>query len=302
MKVKISSLPPQQQADLTHLINCTTHFVKTTLGIANNAAWAACLDAMDYIRQHPRYRQQMKGGSTPAYQFKRCFGLLKKYESGLLYAPQHNYFHVADLTPKARKTWGYDITDQEYYDFWAAFGFTAYQTTKPFFTSLVNKIQLAYEHHGEPYAEIIGWAEAAHCTLDIARRIWVEAVNICPTFAKEYKGFNISKKEWEKMYRCFDLRGVADFWEKCVKDLYPKEFNLDELERKGIMAAYIQLEEQWMNENTIYNSRVKTAEDYADLFRTNGEMKKAMRQFAEMRDKAADEINPKKNTVAKTST
>lgn len=30
----------------------------------------------------------------------------------------------------------------------------------------------------------------------------------------------------------------------------------------------------------------------------NGEMKKAMRQFAEMRDKAADEINPKKNVVA----
>lgn len=250
--MKISSLTPQQQADLTHLLNCTTHFVKTTLGIANYAAWAACLDAMDYIRQHPRYRQQMKGGSTPAYQFKRCFGLLKKYESGLLYAPQHNYFRVADLTPKARKAWGENITDSDYYDFWAAFGFTAYQSTKPFFTSLVNKIRLAYEHHGDPHAEIMGWAVAAHCALDLAGQVWVAAVNNCPAFAKDYKGFNISKKEWEQVYRCFDLREVADFWEKCVNDLCPEKFDLDELERKNIIAGYIQLEEQWMNENTIY--------------------------------------------------
>ena len=99
------------------------------------------------------------------------------------------------------------------------------------------------------------------------------------------------------MYRCFDLRGVADFWDKCVKDLCPKEFDLDELERKNIEAGYTQLGEKWMDENTIYNSCIKTAEGYADMFRTNGEMKKAMRQFAEMRDKVEDELKPKKNVV-----
>ena len=31
-------------------------------------------------------------------------------------------------------------------------------------------------------------------------------------------------------------------------------------------------------------------------------MKKAMRQFAEMRDKVADEMEPKKNIIAKPST
>ena len=300
--MKASKLSPEQIEQLTHWLNTTTHFIKTTACIANNAAWAACLDAMDYIRKHPRYRQKMKGGSTPAYQFNRCFDMLKQYEKRLLYASDYAYFHVADLTPRARKTWGDNITDQDYYDFWAAFGFTAYHGTKPFFTSLVNKIRIAYVNHGDPHSEIMGWAVAAHCALDIAGQLWVAAVNNCPAFAKEYKGFNISKKEWEKMYRCFDLRGVADFWEKCVNDLCPKKFDLNELERKNIMAGYIQLEEQWMNENTIYNSRIKTAEDYADIFRTNGEMKKAMRQFAEMRDKVAEEMKPEKNIIAKTCT
>lgn len=293
-----SKLSPEQIEQLTQFLNATMNLIKTTAGIANNAAWAACLDAMDQIRKHPRYRQNIKGGSTPACQFKRCFDLLKKYEKGLLYAPNYAYFHVAYLTPKDRKMWGDNITDRDYYDFWAASGFTAYYySTKPFFTSLVNKIKLAYEHHGEPHAEIMGWAVAAHCALNIAGQLWEAAVNNCLSFAKEYKGVNISKKELEKMYRCFDLRGVADFWEKCVKDLCPKEFYLDELERKNIEAGYIQLGEQWMNENTIFNSRIKTAEDYADIFRTNGEMKKAMRQFAEMRDKVADEMKPKKNVV-----
>ena len=287
--MKASKLPPEQIERLARLLNSTTHFIKTT-SICNNAAWAACLDAMDHIRQHPRYRQSIKGGSTPAYQFKRCFGLFKKYEKRLLYASNYAYFHVNDLTPKARKTWGDNITDEDYYDFWATIGFITYQSTKPFFTSLVNKIRLAYEHHGEPHAEIIGWAVAARCALDIAGQLWVEAVNKCPAFAKEYKGLNISKQEWEKMYSCFDLRGVADFWAKCVKDLDPKEFDLDELERKNIMAGYIQLEETWMNENTIYNSRIKTAEDYADIFRTNGEMKKAIRHFAELRDSVRAEM------------
>ena len=287
--MKASKLPPEQIEQLTQLLNRTTNCVKTTMCIANNAAWAACLDAMDQIRKHPRYRQKMKGGSTPAYQFNRCFMLLKKYEKGLLYSSDYAYFHVADFTPQARKTWVDNITDSDYYDFWAASGFTTYQSTKPFFTSLVNKIRLAYEHHGEPHAEIIGWAMAAHHALDISGHLWVAVVDKCQAFAKTYKGFNISQKEWEKMYRCFDLRGVADFWKRCVNDLCPKKFDLDELERKNIMAGHIQLEEKWMNVNTIYNSRIKTAEDYSDIFRTNGEMKKAMRQFAEMRDKVAEE-------------
>lgn len=194
-----SKLSPEQIEQLTQFLNATMNLIKTTAGIANNAAWAACLDAMDQIRKHPRYRQNIKGGSTPACQFKRCFDLLKKYEKGLLYAPNYAYFHVAYLTPKDRKMWGDNITDRDYYDFWAASGFTAYYySTKPFFTSLVNKIKLTYEHHGEPHAEIMGWAVAAHCALNIAGQLWETAVNNCLSFAKEYKGSISRKKNWRR--------------------------------------------------------------------------------------------------------
>lgn len=285
-------LTDQQYTDLCHLLNATAGMIKTVVGIGNNAAWAACLDAMDYIRQHPRYRQQIKGGTTPARQFKRCFDLFHQYEKRLIYSIGIRFFHVADMTPETRKAYGPDFTDEEYYDFWSSFGFQAYQQTKPFFTSLVNKIRLAYLHHGDPNPEIMGWAVAAQCALDMAADIWESAVRNCDQMQREYTRLHIPQQNWRDMYRDFNLRPIADFWKKCVDDLNPTAtFRPTDLENKNIVMGYEQLEKMWMDENTLFGSRIKTAQDYAEIFRTNGEMKKAMRNFAEMRDKVAHALD-----------
>lgn len=284
------NLTKGQYLDMCQLINATSGLVKTVVGIGNNAAWAACLDAIDQIRKHPRYRQQIKGGTTPQKQFKRAFDMLKDYQRTLIYTNQNRFFHVADMSPKTRKVYGPDFSDADYYDFWSAFGFQAYQSTKPFFTSLVNKLRLAYEHHGDPEPEIMGWAVAAQCALDIAAGVWQSAVNNCDTMQREYSKLDIPQSRWEFLYKDFNLLPIANFWEKCVDCLAPKSnYALTELEKKNIKDGYEQLENMWMNEDTLYGSRIKTAEDYADIFRTNGEMKKAMRSFAEMRDKVANE-------------
>jgi hypothetical protein len=44
-------------------------------------------------------------------------------------------FHLDDLEPSVRRKYG-DITDREYYDFWASTGSQAYQQSKPLITSL----------------------------------------------------------------------------------------------------------------------------------------------------------------------
>lgn len=286
------NLTEKQHADLCRLINATSGMVKTVVGIGNNAAWAACLDAMDYIKQHPRYRQQITGGTTPARQFKRCFEMFHQYERKLIYTTDNRFFHVADMASETRKCYGSDFTDAEYYDFWATFGFQAYQSTKPFFTSLVNKIRLAYLHHGDPQPEIMGWAVAAQCTLDMAADIWKSAIRNCADMEKKYSHICIPQRRWEDLYKDFNLKKIADFWERCVNDLNPQAtFKPSELEQKNILIGYDQLEKMWMDENTLFGSRIKTAEDYADIFRTNGEMKKAIRCFAEMRDAVAHVLN-----------
>lgn len=285
------NLNDEQFHDLSRLFNGTNNLMRTVMGIANNAAWMACLDAFDQIKKHPHYRMSVKGGTTPRRQFKRCFDLLKAYERGLKFPVGQRFFHVADLTPKARKAYGPDFSDNDYYDLWAASGFIAYDTTKPFYTSLVNKIRLGFLNHGDPNPDIMGWAVAAQCALDIAARLWESGVSNCQAMQREFPniGFTIKEKQWRQLYKPFYIGPVADFWEKCVDDLNPARYQFTETELSNIMAGYTQLEEKWMSEDAVYGSRIKAAEDYAELFRTDGEMKKRIKHYAEMRELMAEE-------------
>lgn len=258
--------------------------VKTMVGIGNNAAYMACLDAIDQIRLHPRYHASVKGGRTVAKMYKRVFDALKAQERQLIYTQVNRFFHVADMPPQVRKTYG-NITDREYYDFWASFGFTAYSSTRPYFTCLVNKLKLAYEAHGEPHPDIMAWSNAAGLCLDMATEIYDKALERC-----SIKWPFIPLSIWRNVFKDFSLKAIADLWMSAHDGLDPTgSFELDDVERKNILMGYDQLCEMWTNEKTLFGSRIKTAEDYAEVFRTNGEMKKAQQKFAELRDKVEAE-------------
>lgn len=285
-------LTNEQCAEYSQLFNTTSGLIKTVCGIANNAAWSACLDAIDHIRKHPRYRQQIEGNTTPAREFNRFFCMMRNYERALIYPAinQIRFFHVADMTLETRKSYGADLTDHDYYDFWAAFGFEAYNETKPFFTSLVNKIRLAYLNHGYQDADIMGWAVAAQCALDISHDIWEAAIDQCGDLAWKLNHLSTNDKAWRQTYAPFDLKQHADFWERCVDCLNPSaNFLPTETEKKNINSGYIQYRDKLTDENVLFGSRIKTAEQFAEIFRTNGEMKKAMRKFAEARAAIAAE-------------
>ncbi len=251
--------------------------VKTTVGVGNNAAWMACLDAFDHIRRHPAYRHNVKVA------YKKCFDALKAYERALVHARSNRFFHLDDMTPATRKIYG-DITDRDYYDFWAAFGYQAYSDNYPFYTCLVNKLRLAYLGHGEQYPDILAWSTAAGLRLDMAGEIYSSALRRCAD-AEEWKHIGIPSKGWEAVFSSFDISHVARLWTEAHRLLSGRdEFQLDPTEKRNIEIGYQQLMEKWLDEDTLFGSRIKVAEDYAEVFRTNGEMKKAQREFAEMRD------------------
>ena len=93
--------------------------VKLICGVANNAAWMVVLDAHDHAKRCRGYRHGVK------HQFKAAIQALKDYERRLLYAEENRMFHLADMSEKVRKKYG-DISDREYYDFWASMGGAAY--------------------------------------------------------------------------------------------------------------------------------------------------------------------------------
>ena len=105
-KVKINN-----DAELNAIFTKCSSYVKYVVGVANNAAWAACLDSMEHIRQHPYYRNSRCGGTTPAREFNRCFGVLKSYERNLVYTEHNRFFRLSDMPPQTRAYYG-NITDR----------------------------------------------------------------------------------------------------------------------------------------------------------------------------------------------
>lgn len=264
-------------------LNQAAALVKTTVGVGNNAAWMACLDAFDRIRQHPAYRHKVKAA------YKKCFDALKAYERELVHARTNRYFHLDDMTPETRKIYG-DITDRDYYDFWAAFGYQAYSDNYPFYTCLVNKLRLAYLGHGDPHPDILAWSTAAGLCLDMAGEIYQSCIRKCSE-SEEWKHIGIPRSGWEYVFRTFDISHVARLWTEAHRLLSGKhEFDLEPTEKRNIEIGYQQLMEKWLDADTLFGSRIKTCEDYSEVFRTNGEMKKAQREFAEIRN-AVKQIN-----------
>lgn len=264
--------------ELARQITAASSMVKICVGIGNNAAWSACLDAYDHIKQHPRYRQQIKGGTTPAREFKRCFDMLHQYERNLIYTEHNRFFHVADMPEDTRRLYG-NITDRDYYDFWASFGAQAYNDQKPFFTSLVNKIRIANIHIGEKEPEIMAWATGAQCALDIAAHIF----QTCMTSTIRHIP-GVREESIRHIFSAFDLKSIADFWDKSTNTLSTPAKEPDPTDIKNIKDGMLQLEQKWTNNDSLFGSRIKTAEDYAEIFRTNGTCKKMMREFAEMKE------------------
>lgn len=250
--------------------------VKLVDGCANNAAWAACLDAYEYLKPLKRFNQQVRGGDTAGYAYKRCFKVLKEYQRNLIYASENRFFHVADMTEETRAFYAKDMTDEEYYDFWASFGFKAYQDNKQFLTCLVNKLRIVYEKNGIRNAEAAAWSMGGYMSLSVASECHADAVK---TVARQWGG---KLSEWQRLFRAFDLSHVEKLWGDAHRGFFPElsrvEFADDEFE--NVKLSFNQWADRLVKGKTLIKSRVDTVADFADdIFRTPGCAKKAIREL-----------------------
>lgn len=261
-----------------HMLNSSIFLVKMVCGVGNNAAWMACLDAFDRIKTHPRFLTRVKGGTTPRSLFLRCFEFLRKYERRLINNPQKPFFHVVELDEPSRRVFG-DISDHDYYDLWCAPGFQTYQDTLPFFTSLVNKFRLGYLSIGASCPETLAWANAAQVALELAVRIYNNAIATC-----HHRYPRVSTASFSRVFRDFCLSPVNRLWYQAMLALDPAcATPFSDTHRRNITQGIEQLEQLWLSSDSLFGSRITSAADYAELFRTNGTLRKATAQFAEMR-------------------
>lgn len=251
---------------------------KLYCAVGNNAAWMACLDAHDRIKQHRNYRHRVK------QLFQRTLEDFHAYERTLLHSSRNRMFHVADLEPAARKKYG-DISDREYYDMWVGVGCTVYQKTRPLITSLWNKYRLSLIAHGIAQPDIVAWAITGQACLELACTIFESATDVaCNQHGVPHSVSN-------EVFGAFNLRKVADAWRmaRIALDPVADSYEVEGMEKRNIDLGMDQLQDAWMNPRIVNGSTAETITDYEDIFRTKGEMKKVLKYIAEVDQNAKEQ-------------
>ncbi len=253
--------------------------VKLICGVANNAAWLTVLHAHDHARRCPNYRQDVKR------KFKAALQALRDYERTLLHTDENRMFHLADMSERVRKKYG-PITDREFYEFWTGTGAATYERTKPLLTSLQNKYKLSLEREHIPEAYNVAWVMVGMATLELAVHMYDKAIDECET------GYQLPRKTLNQVFGQFSLARPSKLWRDALIALSPNSDTIEpsDLDKRNIEMGLTQLTEAWIDPTTLYNSTMDTVAEYSEVFRTKGEMKKSLREIAEVRDETMKEL------------
>lgn len=257
--------------------------VKLICGAGNNAAWAVTLDGYDHARRCKNYGYKVKQA------FRQAIKEWHDYEHRLIYANENRMFHLADMTPEVRKMYG-NISDREYYEFWASVGSSAYIKTRPLLNSLWNKHRLSLEHHGVKDAEHVAWVITAAASLDIAVQLYRRAIDQCVI------EMQLPRNIVNRIFGQFDISRVADAWRRAILMLAPdSEYPLESLEKKNIEHGLTQLCDAWLSPDILYQSTMQSVEDYDEIFATHGYQKKAIGEIKKVQEATNKELNKQQN-------
>lgn len=287
-----------KRKELTLKMARASGLVKLICGVANNAAWQVVLHAYSEVSgraidpktgerkpAHPRYHHEVKR------QFKMAIEAWHMYERHLLHATENRMFHVADMSEGVRKTYG-DISDRDYYDFWASVGSPAYVKTMPLITSLWNKHRLSLQNHHIGNAGTVAWVLTAQAALELAEQLYEKAVR------ESVNGYGLQEWMVRNVFGQFSLKPVSCQWRKALTMLDPDvDFKLDPVEKRNIEIGLTQLCEAWLDPDLLFSSTMQSVEDYDEIFRTQGYQKKALRELADVRNETMEEMSNDETTA-----
>jgi hypothetical protein len=264
--------------DINNAISNAAGQMKLCCGVVNNAAWQVCLEAHDHIKKSKQYRNEVKR------LFKQALEEFHKYENNLIYTRGVRFFHLDDMAENSRKMYG-DISDQEYYDFWASTGATMYYNTRQHVTALQHKYKRVFEAHNLSDADIVAWAMTALTCLKIA------SVSFNMEKSVVHKNFKLDKRVVDRFFRVFSLEKVEKCWYNALKALNAQsaEEGMTERERKDIGFGIEVLRDEWMDTQKHLRITGEAIDNYQEVFRTKGEVKKALREIADMDNEIEEE-------------
>lgn len=268
--------------DLPKALASAAGLMKELMGVANNAAWLIALDARDKLRVLPNWNQQVRGGHTVAQNFDRVFEAFHDYERGLIYDEHYRFFDLHDMPERVRRMYG-NVSNREYYEFWASVGGSTYDRTKPFVTSLWNKYRISLIHGGIPDkdAETVAWGMCALACLNTAVLIYETSLDMVSNT------FHLPRQPLASCFKMFSLKDVAKLWDDACRLAAPKAFALplSETDGKNIDVGIRQILVAWTDGDGIYDDMEKAVKECGeDVMRSRGFIQKSINEIRELRN------------------
>lgn len=224
-----------------------------------------------------------------SWYFKRAIDQYHQYERRLLHASVNRMFCLEDMDEEVRRKYG-DISDRQFYEFWASIGGVAYTKTKPQLNSLWNKYRVSLIRNGVADAEHVAWVMVAMAALEIASQMYEGAIREC------MDGFRFPRYAMDAVFGQFSLEEIRKSWRRALMMLSPDSESVvpDNVDERNIEHGLLQLLEAWSEPDLLYSSTLTSVEDYEEIFRTKGFQKKCMREIAGFQDKTDRKMNSEK--------
>lgn len=256
--------------------------VKLFTGVGNNAAIGVMRDCHDRVKQHRRYNN----GSVKR-EFVRTFKEWERYLHRLRYE-KGGYFGMEKMTDAERKRYG-DTDADKMLDMWQGMGAKLQAQTWPLVTSLWNKFRLSLEERHIADADAVAWSLSAQTALDIAEELYDMGIRDC-------RNQGIPPGIVRKVFSVFSMKRVADCWRRAMYMLEPitKEYDTAKFPERNVAFGLQQLVEAWTTPENILDSAIDTPLYYEEYFRTRGEMKKASREWGDVKANYLKELGEMK--------
>lgn len=262
-------MTPEEQRQLAKRVADAAALVKLVCGVVNNATRLVMLRGLEHARQlsaynrNPKLRQLLKHADKEWYD----------YEHHLIYAREYRMFDVKHMVDRVRRRFG-DISDREYYEFWASIGSEAYTQTSPLVTSLWNKYRLSLISHGIGEPELVAWLMTTSSALQISTGIH------SATLRQTIEEYDVPIDMAHKAFDQFSLSRVQDAWDRAVYLAEPGcNYTLNEVERHNIDMGIDQIMEGWRSSKLMHESTMSSVADYGEVFATEGFQKKTLTEI-----------------------
>lgn len=240
------------------------------MATCNYAAMVVVGDALDKVRELPEYNARFS-------QMRRAFLKAEEerhaYDRGIRYSDNH-WLDVSNFTKEEQKRYAPDLSPDDYLDYWQCIGGKSYKKMENEINVLRNKFRLSVEAHGYPNAEEAAYVLAGASMLMLCDAVYTKYVkhvaHICC----------IKATEAHEQLKDFSLQRMMLAWSKCVRGM-GKITLLDAHESRNVELTLEQLIDHWNDDHFFRDSVLETAEEFPEIFRTKGEQKKYLREYAE---------------------